>query len=82
MQHFKKGCSFHFSTAEVAEINFRYQDSRVKKADFGATPLRTIGFKEITDVLLLDDRKLSHHVKTSIDFNLSGVVLSWPVITF
>ena len=76
MQHFKKGCSIHFSTAEVTEINFRYQKSQVKKADFGATQLRTIGFKEITDVLLLNDRKLSHHVKISIDFNLSGVVLS------
>ena len=76
MQHFKKGCSIHFSTAEMTEINFRYQKNRVKKADFGATQLRTIGFKEITDVLLLNDRKLSYHVKISIEFNLSGVVFS------
>ena len=58
------------------KLTFRYQKSRVKKADFGATQLRTIGFKEITDVLLLNDRKLSHHVKINIDFNLSGAVLS------
>ena len=35
--------------------------------------LTSVLFKEITDVLLLNDRKLSNHVKISIEFNPSGM---------
>ena len=71
MQHFKKGRPNHFDTAEVTEITFRNWKSGAKNAEVGATQLRTIGFEEITNVLLQNDRKLFYHAKISIDFNLS-----------
>ena len=60
-----------FSTAEVTETTFRKWKSGAKIAEVGAPQLRTIAFEEITDVLLLNDRKLFYHAKISIDFNLS-----------
>ena len=71
MPLFKKGRPKKFSTAEVTEITFRNWKSGAKNAEVGATQLRTIGFEEIRDVLLQNDRKLFYHAKISIDFNLS-----------
>ena len=67
----KKGRPKKFSTAEVTETPFRNWKSGAKNAEVGATQLRTIGFEEITDVLLQNDTKLFYHAKISIDFNLS-----------
>ena len=82
MEHFKNGCKLRFSIIKVTEITFDSWKKVWKKANIGATALRTIQFEEIQDVLLQKDRQLYHHVKFTIGFRLSGMDFSWSVITF